>query len=563
MSLLKTRPEILLNIPRVIIPGDALSARVVLRCSEPVPIDGLSIELVGSGVWHSQTEHGPHRHTLGLVRMVGHPVTERTELGAGDHGYVVTFEVPQDALPTFSGGRLSVEWEFRVRADIPWWPDAKATFVAHVAPRPSPQVAEQVRVFASDTDGPQGIKPYVEVSLGEAVSGHRLEGTLALSNTAHNDYQAVEFRLTSSETVPAFFSSRTAQHEHQRWQIPLSSPGENELIRFQLQLPSIVPAFETQKLSLSWTLEMRLRLGWALDTTLWIPLQIRTPAAGERTETIAPLAVGSDRLAQVWQAAGRATGFNYRDAELSREIGRARLVIRREHRGRAGLRLLAEARYPDLDLGLCVRDGRLATRDAVQSEIVASHTDPKRAGLTLEHADDTRIVFSIDDPGTRLRSVTHAADRFASLWHAFETALESLPAPADLADAVPAFAAAARRLGGDLDVASMDIRGSRNEIPFALEIRWDDAGRPHTLLEVRPAFPIDARWHQRWSDGPLAPLPGGLEPLIAGTRSIAIDAEAIRLVFACCGADVQPMVERIEAMLEVSRRLSGQGAGYR
>lgn len=563
MSLIKTRPEIRLGIPRVIVPGDSLSARVVLRCSAPVPIDALSVELVGEGVWYTSTKDGRHRNTLGLVRLVARPVVTRTELTVGDHEYIIAFAVPQDAPPSFSGGLLSVEWEFRVRADIPWWPDAKATFVAHVAPRPSPEAAERPRVFASNTDGPQGTKPYAELSLGDVVSGEPLEGTVALSNTNHNDYRALEFRLTSSETIPSLFSARTEQHKFGTWKIALSEPRENELIRFNLRLPSVVPGFETQKLSLSWTLEVRLHLGWALDTTLWIPLNVRTRGAHDRSETSAPLAVGSDRLAAVWKQAGLATGFNYRDAELSRESGMARLVIRREHRGRRGLRLLAEARYPDIDLGLRVDGDRLRARDTTQSEMIGSHTDPKCEGLRLEHADDMRILLSVDDPGTRMRSVVDTAQRFAAFWDAFETARSVLPAPADMADAVPAFQSAARRLGGELDVASMDIRGSRHEIPFALEVQWDDQGAARTVLEVRPTLPVDARWHQRWNGGPRSALPRGLEALVDGARSVEVDAEAIRVVFPACGREVLPMVERVEGMLEVARGLSGQGAGYR
>ncbi len=563
MALIKTRPEIRLAMPRVIVAGGSFTARVILRCSEPVPVDGLSVELVGAGVWHTSSQHGQNRNVLDVVRLLGRPLAERTELEAGDHEYLVSFAVPADAPPSFSGSLLSVQWEFRVRADIPWWPDAKATFVAHVAPRPSSEAAPPPRVFASDTGGPQGTKPYAEISLGEVVSGQALEGTIALCNTAHNDYRAVELRLTSVETIPSLFSPRTERHKRQSWKLPLSSPAENELIRFKLDLPALVPAFETFKLSLSWMLEVRLNLAWALDTKLWIPLEVRARAVAHDTEMSAPLAVGSDRLAQIWQRAGHETGFSYRDAELSRESGAARLLIRREHRGRAGLRLVAEARYPDLDLGLHAVKGRLRARDEAQSEILDSSTAPQCEGLLLEQADDTHMVFSVDDPGTRLRSVRATADRFAAFWHAFETARESLPAPADLADAVPAFQSAARRLGGDLDVASMDIRGSRHETPFALEIRWDDDGQACTVLEVRPAMPVDARWHQRWGGGPLGPLPDGLEPLLVGARSASIDVGAIRVVFPPCGSDVVPMVERVEAMLELARRLSGQGAGYR
>lgn len=564
MGLLKTRPEIALFAPRTIIAGEPFVARVVLRCAEAVPVDELVVELVGAGIWYTSSQYGRHRNALVVARLVGRPLTERVELAAGEHEYRLSFEVPTDAPPSCSGGFLSIEWEYRVRADIPWWPDAKATFVAHVAPAPSSEMPTAPAVYASDTAGPHGIKPYAELSLGEVVSGQFLEGTVALSNTAHNDYRAIEFNLISMESIPSLLGSWTEKRKRQSWKMPLSSPTENALIRFRFQLPPIVPAFETETLALKWMLEVRLNLGWAFDAELWIPLNVRTRGSGDRTEASAPLAVGSDRLAQIWRHAGHQTGFNYRDAELSRESGAARLVIRREHRGRRGLRLVGEARYPDLDLGLRMVDGRLRVRDPGQAAILAETTDAMLEGLNLEHADDERLVVSVDDPGTRARPVADLAERFSALWHAFEDARETLPAPADMADAVPAFQAAARRLGGDLDVASMDIRGSRHETPFALEVQWDDDGHAHTMLEVRPALPIDGRWHQSWhGSGEPGPLPEGLASLLEGARGLQVDAERIRLVFPPCGRDVQPMVDRLEAMLHLARRLSGQGAGYR
>lgn len=563
MALLKTRPEIALYAPRTLTAGDSFEARVVLRCAEAVPVDELTLELVGNGVWFTSSQHGQHRNERSVVRLVGRPLTSLVELTPGEHEYRVSFAIPMDAPPSFSGGFLKIEWEFRVRASIPWWPDAKSTFVAHVAPRPS--VAQQGRpqVFTSNVEGPQGTKPYAEVSLGDAISGQQLEGTVALSNTAYNDYQAVELRLVSRETVPSLFSAHTVTNKHSTWRVPLSSPGEAELIRFRLQLPFMVPGFETQQLGLAWLLEVRLCLSWALDEKLWVPLAVQHRAVADASEASAPLAVGNDRLANVWRVAGRDSGFNYRDGQLSREFGAARLVIRREHRGRRGLRLVAEALYPDLDLGLRAEKGRLRCRDAAQAEVLAERTDPRLSGLTLEHADDQRLLCAVDDAGSRHKPVAQLATAFAELWGAFEEARDAFPAPADMAEAVPEFRAAARRLGGELDVASMDIRGSRHEIPFALEVQWEGDDLARTVLEVRPTLPVDGRWHNSGAVEADTPLPDGLTPLCDGARSVVIDRDRLSLVFPPCGSDVQSMVDRLEALIDVARKLSGQGAGYR
>lgn len=563
VALLKTRPEIALFAPRALAAGGSFEARVVLRCAEAVPVDEITLELVGSGVWFTSSQHGQHRNERTVVRLVGRPLTSLAELPPGEHEYRVSFSLPPDSPPSYSGGFLKIEWEYRVRASIPWWPDAKATFVAHVAPRADVASTERPRVFVSNIEGPQGTKPYAEVSLGEAISGQELEGTVALSNTAYNDYQAIELRLVSKESVPSVFSQHTVTHKHATWRLPLSSPAENELIRFRVQLPSIVPGFETEQLSVSWALEVRLCLSWALDEKLWVALVVQHRAVADAAEVSAPLAVGSDRLANVWRQAARDSGFNYRDGRLSREVGAARLVIRREHRGRRGIRLVAEALYPDLDLGLRAVKGRIRCRDAAQAQVLAQHTDAALSGSTLEHVDDERLVCSVDDAGSRLEPVAQLATAFVRLWEAFERAREALPAPADMADALPQFRAAARRLGGELDVASMDIRGSRHEIPFALEVQWDGEHVARTVLEVRPTLPIDGRWHH---DGPLdaeQPRPEGLDPLLEGVRAVAIDEARVRLVFEPCGADVLPLVDRLEALIGVARRLSGQGTGYR
>ncbi len=571
VSLLKQRPDIKLFAPRVIVAGRSFSVRIVLDCGAEVPVDGVEVELLGTGVWYSSSQYGQQRNDLPFSRWVARPVRERRELSAGSHELSVSFELPPDAPASYRGRALSVEWSIRVHVDIPWWPDARATFTVHVSSPPSSEAsAPPRRVFASSSEGPQSSKPYVEVSLGSTavVSGGRLEGRVALSNTERNQYRALRLALVAVETMPGLLSTWTQHNTVGRWVVPLSEPAEDAPIDFALALPSgLVPGFATRKLGVEWFLEVRVDVAWSLDTKLWIPIVVSGNRSEATGETAAPLAVGSQRLALVWSEAGRQAGYNYAQGELTREIGGCRLVIRREHQGRRGLRLVGEAMFRDVDLGLRAQSGGLHCRDEAQDEVLAEETRGVTERCPVQDADDERIVCTSDDAGTRIAPVAALAEGLTAIVQAFEDARARLPPPRDMAAMVPAFRSAARRLGGDLDVASMDVRGVRDEMPFSLETQWDDDGTlARTVLEVCPTLPIDARWHQAWDGStPPGPVPPGLEALLGDADALAVDAERIRLIFAPCRAPEQldPHVARVEGLLGVARRLSGHGPGYR
>ena len=221
--------------------------------------------------------------------------------------------------------------------------------------------------------------------------------------------------------------------------------------------------------------------------------------------------------------------------------------------------MVAEAEVRDLDLGLREEEGRLRCRDPQQAKVLAEYTDALTEQCPVAQANDEQVVCTVDDTGTRLGPVAGLAERFAGLWRAFEHARAELPAPEDMVDALPAFRAATRRLGAELDVASMDIRGVRDEIPFSLETQWDDDGTlARTVLEVRPTLPIDGRWHQQWSgDAERGPMPEGLAPLVGEARALQVDPTSIRLVFVPCRDRLEPHVDRLEGMLAVRASVVG------
>lgn len=596
---LKRRPGIKLYAPQVILAGRPFAVRVVLECEVPVPVDAVEVELLGTGIWAMGLSHGQPGDAQVFSRWVARPITRRCELTVGSHELTMSFELPADVPASYRGMLFSMEWTLGVHVKIPWWPDARATFVVHVVRSPpSRPAAVPRRVFASSSEGPRPRKPYVEVSLGRTavVGGERLHGRVALSNTASCQYRALRITLVGVESAPSLLSTFTQHNRMGCWVIPFDAPTEDEPIDFALDVPSgLVPGFRTPTLLLEWFLEVRVDVAWALDTTLWIPIEVHAGSleGAEGAEVAAPLAVGSQRLALVWAEAARRAGYDYVDGQLTRQLGPCRLAIRREHQGRRGLRLWAEARLAGVEVGLRASEGRLVCRDPGQQQVLEHHTMAPARACPVAQADDARIVCIVDDPGTRIEPVVRLAEGLVALVEAFEAARSVLPAPADMVAMVPSFRAVSRRLGGALCRASMNIRGVRDDVAFALTTQRDDRGAlARTVLEVRPPWPIDGRWHQRWdgTDTP-GPLPPGLSALVGEADGLIVDAGSIQLVFPPCpdpplgpspgpspGSSpdsspdrtpdpspdwVEPHVARLESLLMVTRRLSGRDAGYR
>jgi hypothetical protein len=561
VALIKRRPDLALLAPKQIVTGRPFRLRAVLSCRETVPVDAVMLELTGEGAWNADAHE--HRWSVPFARYVANVVQHRRELDPGEHALEAVFELPAGAPSSYRGNRLRVEWSARIHVDIPWWPDARATYSLWVVASDPAMPEVPRRVFASSTGGPRGRKPYVEVSLGSTTlqPGGRLVGRAALGNTASNTYRALRLALVGVETLPG----GTFHHRVATWVIPVEAPRDDDPIGFALQLPAdLVPGFRTRELGLEWFLEVRLDTAWSIDTKLWIPVRVQTSPDVSTQESSRPLAVGAERLALVWGHAAEQTGFNYVDAELTREVDVCRLAIRREQGPRA-LRLVAEARFPDVDLGLRDEQGRLRARDEEQSRVLASGTDEAAAACVVACADDERIRCVLDDAGTRVETVTAFARGFEHLVRAFVATRAELPAPADMVDLVPEFRAAARRLGGELDVASMDVRGHREEMPFSLETQWDDDGTlARTVLQVRPLMPIDGRHHQIWEarDG-VETLPLGLAPLVAGARGVVIEERCVRIVFPPRPEALSDLVGCMEGLIEIGLRLSGRGIGYR
>ncbi|MBZ5710091.1 hypothetical protein [Nannocystis pusilla] len=568
MPLLRRRPQIQLYTPRVVVPERLFVARVVLRCHEPVPLDFVDIELRGVvEPFQADSEFGTtHKPRVFLRRRAR--VREAGRLDVGEHHASVTFQLPAGAPVSYVGASYRIAYTYHVHASVPWWPDARAEFVALVESAPplasSPPAT---RVFAS---GPaQGTAPQFELSLGTNVvgPGESLRGAIALANTRHHAYGQATLALVAFESTDSFLGRTVRQHEVCRWTLPADRLRDAESLAFSLQLPTdLVAGFDHGGVALSWYLHARVDVPRARDPEVWIALTVVGRRESALVEEHAPLAVGTRRVEALWREVAARSGLAWEAGAMHGGLAGARLRISREHVDGRGAVAVARLSVPDLGLGLALVAGRLVSRDMSQTTCLEEHVGKLLLQRPPSAATDHGLVFAVDDSGRDAGQLQRFVEEVKAVAVALAAAREAIPAPAVMAALVPAWERAAGRLGGRLQRAGMAIAGSFDGLPVAVRTEWDGPGRPRrTVFEVRPAVAIDRRHHLVWraDEGPAPTSELPLAPLCAGASEIEIDGAAIRLALDAPLADPLAHLDRLAALVVVGKHVEGRRGHYR
>lgn len=538
MALLKSRPKIRVQVPSEIKPGDEVHAVVLLECKREVEIEHVDVVLNGSESWTVGAGESSTSRSDTLIHL-GARIAQRRVLPRGTTQLPVRFPLPSELPPSVNGGHVRIAYQLTVHAPIEWWPDARAAFEIHVASRSVASPETTPGVFSSDPEGPGGKEPHVELSLASTWTrvGGVVSGAIALSNTAYQRYSEIKVGLVGVETLYDGVTTLDGgdTHEHARYTIslPAEQAADGVMIPFRFRVPDeVAPEYRRTprpdgKLGLSalrWELEATVGIRWGGDIRLRFPFRV-LPASKHASDAplrLAPPSVGSDRLRGVWEAVGALHGLRYEAQTLSGRFESTELVIRRDHRGRDGIQLVAELSYPELFLDLTVepavgvrrvigrdveigdaswdRDHHVSARDDAQAVAVLRAIVPAMRGARLVRFDDRRLVLAVRDAGqtrNRLERFCAASVALASL---LERVRADLPPPTAMRAVVEEWRALARKLNAPLETAHMRIEGELGAHAAEVRLAFDAKGRPHeTWLAVRPSSPLDVAQSFRWA----------------------------------------------------------------
>jgi hypothetical protein len=513
----------------------------------------------------------------------------------------VRFQLPPDVPASYLGGGASVRYRMDVRASIDWWPDATASFDLRVvadavtgpdAPRPG--------LFSTAPEGPRGEELSVELSLAAraVVPGGEVQGSVALHNLAHHACRGLRVSIVGYETSLDPKGKIRAQRPAHRYAIGLSLGGvsDGQGIPFRMRLPVDLPPTARSVLwSLQWMLEVRVDQIWASDVVLSAPITILPPGSVIAPVRFAPPTVGADRVRAIWTRVAAARGLVFEREGLRGRGGEVEMEVRRDHRGRHGIFLVAALTYPDLALSLdgglagsfrrvvgggartgnarWDRDHYVTGRDPAQVEAWLAALLPSLFAVRLADLSDTQLLLEHRDAGQSEKALGAFVDAALAVARLLPVARSRVPPPAPMTEGLASWTALATELGSSLSTTDMSVRGHLEGIRVLVATRWSSDGTPlRTSVAVRPGFEIEETHRvafagDRLVSGDPARLPGDARAILPrlreGAHGLEIGADVIDLSLPAPLLDPAPCRAKLASLATLAASLRSNVGPYR
>lgn len=599
VGLIKHKPKLSLLVQQELHPGGVYNAQVIVQARREVPIDWLKVRLEGEErgtIGTGQSQRTFRRRFVGL----GATLCESRTLSKGRTEFRFRFEIPPNSPPSYRGRRCTSEYIAKVHASIPWWPDARAAFDVFVSLPAGEPIKAEPSLFSSDPAGPTAREPHVEGSLASAVidPGGVVEGALALNNVEWNAYSSVDVGLVGIEQV-TFRGQTSAKTEALRYglEIPIESPKDGESIPFSFRVPSsLAPSHGSLIWNLSWAFEVCVRVKWRSDVWFRVPVTV-VPAAtsqeGPRHVYREPPSVGSERVEKIWCTVAREVLLTYETGSLYGRVGEVEFDIRREHRGRLGVFLVARFTYPSLHLDLVIEPNRsLLGGGGEQVSIDEKRWDSRhslhgrdpsqlvevglRLGriLKLFHAvritDDEAFVEQRGS-GQGRQKLLEFANAVRAFARVFDEMRQAIPPPQTMVIGLELWRDFAAQLGGFLETARMAVQGHYQAMPVEVRTDWTAGGEPErTFIQLRPNVFIaaDNEVHLSATDGPLSSETSQVasfarpivEALVKDAYAFDLVGDEVSISLPAPFVDPRPLLERLALMAQLCEMVrSGKG----
>ncbi|MBK8257921.1 MAG: hypothetical protein IPK82_35305 [Polyangiaceae bacterium] len=583
---MRSRPDLQVYFrPGVPIPGRTFQVDARFESKSETPVDGVSIELLGTELVRVPRGKSEARH----MRTHVHLRSEQPGkvFSPGTHVYSAMFQLPANLPPRHAGRYTVIDYTVEVRASIPWWPDAVRKYDVPVGRIPE-NPATAPGVFVSRKGGPAAGELYAELSLASTVvapAGH-VVGTVALMNASKE--RGVRISLVGYEHVfvnADFWAGGNIDEMREVYRYNFapqgSKPREGEAIPFRFAVPPTIPAsFTAQMSSLIWVVEVSTERLLSWREMLRVPITI-VPSLGARGEAPALVpAVGRARRSQSFQAIAERLGLVYDAAaeQMHTRIGQVHLLIAVEARADGNLATVATISWPAL--GMNFRVAPSSWTDAfsrAEIEVGIEHFDKKfhvesrfveqaRAFLDAAFCD---LILGFDEASgsddnlsllvnvalsdaEALASFTDRAVRAAALANA---ALGRIPPPPAFEPHENNWKVYTEKLGGRYEAGRPAIvDGTLGLERVSLATEWTSDNQPAaTEIRVDIGTRID----------PAAISPAAhtaKEALELTGQPVLITEDAVILRVVPAVTDPQAIEPTIESLVRLSHLVRGRGA---
>lgn len=602
--MIRSRPKVTVFFDWDVRPGKRFEVEVVLAMRRRVPVRFVHLSLIGveSATMGAGNSRATSRNTVLNLRA---ELLGEGELDVGKKQFRAYFDLPDDLPPSLQQGSVCIEYVLKVHVAIPWWPDRKSSFVVPMSASMA-TVQESVRPLRrlSHLQGPEGEEPYLELRIDrpQIVSGGRLDGAIALLNVASNGYRSVDYVLTRKIAKRRRLSSSWSSASNHSWSMrqDASMRAEGQTVPFSMQLPKdMLVSFVGGLVRVDWELEVTaktslLRPNVSLTAPLVVHAAASTRAALKRTFTALPT-IGSDRVRDLWSSVAREQRLQLEADGMAAQVGELQLRIRREHRGRDGIFLVAHLHYPSLGLEL---DGGFHSgfRRLVGGGVLIGHKTWDRrhylVGREKEQVEafvqplgellqpcrvvdvcDTECTLERRNAGTRKTALAEFVADALRLAHGWEAARRGIVMPALFRAHRANWQMAASDLDCSLQPGDMRLSGKLDGVAVTIETVWQSA---EEVLETRAslsfAAPTDPAHRQRchqggWLGGVPAAIPARARAMVEGLVQagglVAIEEERVVVVVEGMVSDPRKLLQRLARLMGLEQALQGSKGPYR
>ena len=246
------------------LPGDRVQGKVRVNLEHDTSFRSLSVFLQGIEEVRIVVRQGKSSATYKSskdILNVGVELSPKATVQEGTTDFPFAFELPADALPSYSGKFAHVTWKLSTRADIPWGRDLHAELFLPImktqASAPSPVSAEN-----------NGAAPRIRLSLSSNLyqPGETVEGKLALVQPGNMRGVRLQLSIAEQSTGKGSWTGSRSVTET----IPIGTPigcSKDELSG-AAEIPFKIPLSQYTSCSYVGTFSS---ITWYLWATLDIP----------------------------------------------------------------------------------------------------------------------------------------------------------------------------------------------------------------------------------------------------------------------------------------------------
>ncbi len=287
-------------------PGEKIEGSLLLDLKKETKVRDVVVNVYGNEHTHITRTHGSgknqrtvtHTENVKVIdesqSLIGqfdkayqldpYAKSKTTTLPAGQHNFKFSFQLPNNATPTYDGSNAEVNYEINAKVDRPWKFDIKTEQDLIVTPIGSLEettTSLQVDEKSGSNVLPQALSPDINMTLHlpktNFTRGESVEGKIVVTNNSGKSIRNILVDLYANEHAEAEGYTEDSTVMKHSWKIPVTYADLNYFEQtFEFSIPSnVMPTIEKTYFDIEWHLRVGLDVAKAADLETETPVTVK------------------------------------------------------------------------------------------------------------------------------------------------------------------------------------------------------------------------------------------------------------------------------------------------